>query len=510
MAAEGVASRITERSMSLLALLAFTAATTPIALEVPAMPREFRGVWVATVGNIDWPSKPGIPTEQAQHEMIAILDKSQELHLNAVIWQMRPCADALYDSKLEPWSSFLTGRSGKAPDPYWDPLAFGIKEAHKRGIEFHVWFNPFRAKHSMQKDEMLSMDHVSNAHPEIVKHYGDFLWMDPGEKLTQSHTLAVILDVVKRYDVDGIHIDDYFYPYKSYGKGADFPDDHSYLAYAHAGGQMSRDDWRRANVDTFIHDVDEGIHKIKPWVKFGISPFGIYRPGHPKTVKAAMDQFSELYADPLKWLQKGWCDYLSPQLYWKIDSPEPYKDLLDWWEKQNTLKRNIWPGNYTSKTDPKETEGAALWPAQEIVDQVETTREEGAGGNVHFSMRALMHNSEGIADALRKLYAQPALVPACPWLGDATPKRPNIRPTGDKSGGETSFFWSPGDDGDDLRWVCVYALRGTTWTSQVFPADDSTVSVAGNPTAVALTVVDRVGNESEPIAWPPKYQATLK
>ena len=232
--------------MSLLALLAVCAVPVRIPLEVPAMRREFRAVWVATVGNIDWPSKPGIPTAQAEHEMIAILDKCKELHLNAVIWQIRPCADALYDSKLEPWSSFLTGRSGKAPDPYWDPLAFGIREAHKRGIEFHCWFNPFRAKHSLQKDEMLSMDHVSNAHPEIVKHYGDFLWMDPGEKLTQSHTLAVILDVVKRYDVDGIHIDDYFYPYKSYAKGADFPDDHSFAEYVAAGGRMERNDWRRA------------------------------------------------------------------------------------------------------------------------------------------------------------------------------------------------------------------------------------------------------------------------
>jgi len=244
-------------------------------------------------------------------------------------------------------------------------------------------------------------------------------------------------------------------------------------------------------------------------VKFGISPFGIYRPGRPSTVKAAMDQYAELYADPLKWLQKGWCDYLSPQLYWKIDSQQPYKDLLDWWEKANTAKRNIWPGNYTSKTDPSETEGAALWPAKEIVDQVELTREEGAGGNVHFSMRALMHNAGGIADELAKLYVQPALVPASPWLGESTPKRPNIRPTGDKSGGQTSFLWSPGGE-DPLRWVCVYSLRGDRWTRQVFSADDATVSTSGNPTAVAVTVVDRVGNESEPSAWPPKYDASLK
>jgi uncharacterized lipoprotein YddW (UPF0748 family) len=493
----------------MLALFAAAVTILPTPLEVPAMAREFRAVWVATVANIDWPSKPGIPTEQAKREMVAILDKCKELHLNAVIWQVRPCCDALYDSKIEPWSEFLTGRSGKAPNPYWDPLEFGVKEAHKRGLEFHCWFNPYRAKHSLQKGE-LSMDHVSNAHPEIVKHYGEFLWMDPGEKATQRHSLAVILDVVKRYDVDGIHLDDYFYPYKSYAKGADFPDDRSYGAYTSAGGRLSRADWRRANVDSFIHDTYEGIHRIKPWVKFGISPFGIYRPGVPRTVKAGMDQYADLYADPLKWWQKGWCDYLTPELYWKINSDQPYKDLLDWWRDANTAKRNLWPGNYTSKTDRIETEGAAIWPAQEISDQVELTREEGVNGNVHFSMRALMHNAGGIADALRKLYASPALVPSSPWLGDRPPKRPNLRPTGDKSGGDTSFFWSPGADGDNLRWVCVYSRRGETWSREVFSADQPTVSVTGKPNAVAVTVVDRVGNESEPIAWPAKFSATLK
>ncbi|MFI5386092.1 MAG: glycoside hydrolase family 10 protein [Fimbriimonadales bacterium] len=494
----------------MLAILAAAMTVAPVSIEVPAMSREFRAVWVATVANIDWPSKPGIPTSQAKQEMLAILDKCKAMHLNAVIWQVRPCADAIYPSKLEPWSPFLTGRSGKAPDPYWDPLEFGIKEAHKRGIEFHCWFNPFRAKHSLQKGEELSMDHISNAMPEIVKHYGDFLWMDPGEKETQRHTLAVIMDVVKRYDVDGIHIDDYFYPYKSYAKGADFPDDHSYTAYQNAGGKMAKDDWRRANVDTFIQDTYEGIHRIKPWVKFGISPFGIYRPGHPRTVKAGMDQYADLYADPLKWLQKGWCDYLTPQLYWKINSEQPYKDLLDWWGQQNTDKRNLWPGNYTSKTDPKETEGAALWPAKEIIDQVELTRQEGATGNVHFSMRALMHNAGGISDDLAKLYAEPALVPASPWLGESGPRRPNLRPTGDKNGGQTSFFWSPGGDGDSLRWVCIYSLRGATWSKEVVSADRPTVSVSGSPSAVVVTVVDRVGNESAPAAWPAKYAVKWK
>jgi uncharacterized lipoprotein YddW (UPF0748 family) len=483
-----------------------TAASIP--LEIPSMSREFRAVWVATVANIDWPSKPGISTDQARSEMIAILDKCKELKLNAVIWQIRPCADALYDSKIEPWSEFLTGRSGKAPNPYWDPLEFGIREAHKRGLEFHCWFNPYRAKHAMQKGE-LSMDHISNSQPNIVKQYGEFKWMDPGEKATQSHSLAVIMDVVKRYDVDGIHVDDYFYPYKSYAKGADFPDDRSYAVYTNSGGKMARNDWRRANVDAFIRDAYEGIHKIKPWVKFGISPFGIYRPGQPKTVKAGMDQYADLYADPLKWWQKGWCDYMTPQLYWKIDSDQPYRDLLEWWQKANTAKRNLWPGNYTSKTDRIETEGSAIWPSSEIVGQVQATREMGAGGNVHFSVRALMHNAGGIADALRKLYAQPALVPASPWLGESGPKKPHIRPSGDKSGGRMGFLWGPGGNGDTLRWVCIYAMKDGAWTREVISADQPSFTVSGTPNAVAVTVVDKVGNESAPTAWPATYAAKM-
>lgn len=494
----------------MLALAAFVvAAAASKTLEAPALPREFRGVWVATVANIDWPSKPGVSTDQAKAEMIAILNKCQALHFNAVIWQVRPCADALYPSKIEPWSEFLTGKQGRAPNPLWDPIEFGVREAHKRGIEFHCWFNPYRAKHSIQKG-LLSMDHVSNAKPEIVREYGDFLWMDPGEKETQRETLSVISDVVRRYDIDGVHIDDYFYPYKSYAGGEDFPDDRPYNAYRNAGGRMARDDWRRANVDSFVEDLYATVHKLKPWVRVGISPFGIYRPGQPSGI-TGMDQFAQLYADPLQWWEKGWCDYLTPQLYWTIgDTPHSYRTLLTWWAAHNSARRNLWPGNYTSKTDRAETEGAATWPAKEIIDQIELTRKtEGATGNVHFSMRAIMHNAGGIADALRKEYAEPALVPASPWLADGKPTKPNLRPTGDKSGGRMSLFWGPGAGSSPLRWVCVYARVGSGWNRQVFSADDSTVTAPSNATAVVMTVVDRVGQESPPAVWPEKYMAKL-
>src|SRR5437773_2770134 len=217
----------------------------------PFIQREFRGVWVATVSNIDWPSEPGLSTQQQKDELIAILDRAAALNLNAVILQVRPAADALYDSKLEPWSEYLTGEMGKPPNPYWDPLAFAITEAHNRGLELHALFNPYRARHPSAKSPV-SPTHISVTHPELVRKYGQYLWMDPGEPAVREHTIGVIVDVVKRYDIDGVHIDDYFYPYAEFdsaGKKIDFPDSASYARYRAGGGTLERDDWRRENVN---------------------------------------------------------------------------------------------------------------------------------------------------------------------------------------------------------------------------------------------------------------------
>src|SRR5579871_3371768 len=299
----------------------------------PPVPREFRGVWVATVANIDWPSKPGLSTDQQKAEMLAILDKAAQLKLNAIIFQVRPGCDALYDSRLEPWSEYLTGQMGRAPDSYYDPLAFAVEEAHKRGLELHAWFNPYRARHAEAKSS-ISPDHVSQMHPDLVKQYGRSLWLDPGEKAVQDYSLSVILDVVRRYDIDGVHIDDYFYPYKetdAQNKVLPFPDDASWQKYVQSGGTLSRDDWRRQNVDTFIERLYKGVKEVKPWVKFGISPFGIWRPGYPAQVKG-FDAYQELNADSRKWLRNGWLDYWTPQLYWKIDQTgQSYPVLLKWW-----------------------------------------------------------------------------------------------------------------------------------------------------------------------------------
>ena len=308
----------------------------------PTVAREFRAVWVATVDNIDWPSKRTLGTDEQKAELITLLDRAASTGLNAVIFQVRPAGDALYESSIEPWSEYLTGRQGKAPSPLWDPLAFAVKEAHARGLELHAWFNPYRAKHPSAKGP-LARSHLSRTNPSLVKTYGTHLWMDPGEPAVRARTLKVVLDVVKRYDIDGVHLDDYFYPYKEKrtNGSTDFPDDASFKKYRKAGGDLDRDDWRRSNVDKLIEAMHVGIAKTKPWVKFGISPFGIWRPGNPESV-VGFDAYTQLYADSRKWLRAGWVDYFTPQLYWAI-APEKqsYPKLLAWWAGQNEKGRHL-------------------------------------------------------------------------------------------------------------------------------------------------------------------------
>ncbi|HVT28302.1 MAG TPA: family 10 glycosylhydrolase, partial [Lacipirellulaceae bacterium] len=244
----------------------------------PPVAREFRGAWVATVGNIDWPSKPGLPADVQKRELIAIFDKCLELNLNGVIFQVRTQADALYDSKFEPWSEFLTGRMGEAPKPYYDPLKFAVEEAHRRGLQLHAWFNPYRVHTPVAKSEPAA-NHASVARPDIVRTYGQYKWFDPGDPASEDAFVAVLTDVVKRYDVDGVHIDDYFYPYQEKdksGKTIPFPDDETYRRAVAAGVKLDRADWRRQNVNHLIERMYTEVKKLKPWVLVGISPFGIW------------------------------------------------------------------------------------------------------------------------------------------------------------------------------------------------------------------------------------------
>jgi len=252
------------------ALLVGAVPCTGIAAQVdaPPVPREFRGAWVASVANIDWPSRPGLSTWEQQAELIAILNRCVALNFNAVILQVRPAADALYDSPYEPWSAYLTGVEGRAPEPYYDPLTFAVAEAHKRGLELHAWFNPYRARHPSAHGSA-ALSHIATLHPELVRAYGRYQWMDPGEPAVRAQTLRVMLDVVKRYDVDGIHIDDYFYPYPELGPDSvpiPFPDSASYGRYVRGGGTLAVNDWRRENVNTLMRNIYRRTKAIKPWV----------------------------------------------------------------------------------------------------------------------------------------------------------------------------------------------------------------------------------------------------
>ena len=391
--------------------------------DAPPMPlREFRGLWVATVANIDWPSKPGLPLTQLRSQMLRILDVAAACNLNALILQVRPSCDAMYPSMLEPWSEFLTGQSGTPPaDAAYDPLAEWINAAHARGIELHAWINPFRARHvkSTQPD---AQTHISKTRPDLIRTYDGYLWLDPGEPAAQAHTLAVIEDLTRRYDIDGLHLDDYFYPYPK--KGEVFADSGSFArsGAGHAGATTGVEDWRRENINTLLQTLHASVKGIKPFVRVGISPFGIWRPGHPPQVKG-FDAYDGLYADARLWLREGWVDYLAPQLYWKLDAPEqPFARLLDWWIDQRgagDTARPVWPGLYATRIN----DTAQSWHPTEILNQIATTRDRSpggaAGGNagvILYSAIGLVENRKGLADALRAgPFAEPAMVPPSPW-----------------------------------------------------------------------------------------------
>lgn len=466
------------------------------------MAREFRGVWVATVENIDWPSRPGLSSDKQKRELIAILDKCVELNLNAVIFQIRTQADAFYASKLEPWSEYLSGQMGEPPKPYYDPLQFAVEEAHRRGLQLHVWFNPYRVRVPSAKSAAAA-NHASVAHPEIVRKYGKYLWFDPGAPAAEEFFIAVLKDVVTRYDIDGVHIDDYFYPYQEKdkaGKVVPFPDDETYQRAVAAGVKLARDDWRRQNVDHLIERMYTEVKKIKPWVLVGISPFGIWRPGNPPGI-VGLDQYSTLYADARKWQQEGWLDYLTPQLYWQVESEgQSYPKLLGWWAEQNAKQRHLWPGNFTSRIGDGSRKGGA-WTADDLIRQIEVTRATpGATGNVHFSMKALMKNSGGISDKLKEgLYKDSALVPESSWLGRATPGKPQVSARAAEGGVAVEMKMPRGKE--PWQWL-VRVLTTNGWKTSIVPGGASQQLVelpnGSEANSVMVTAISRLGREGQP------------
>jgi uncharacterized lipoprotein YddW (UPF0748 family) len=333
--------------------------------------------------------------------------------------------------------------------------------------------------------------------------------MDPGDPAVRKRTTDVVLDLVRRYDIDGVHMDDYFYPYPETRKGREieFPDDATYRRYRRGGGTLARDDWRRQNVDLLVKELNDSIHAAKPYVRFGISPFGIWRPGYPASVRG-LDQYAKLYADARKWLNEGWVDYFTPQLYWAVDRPEQsYVELLRWWSEQNLKGRNLWPGNYTGKVG---FTNAQAWRTDEIVEQIRLTRAQpGATGNVHFNMKVFLDNPDNLNERLmREVYTAPALVPASPWLDQRVPARPVIALRTDSVSGGVVLDLKPGADTTTTvgglpvarapwLWV-VQARTDTGWTTQMIPGTEQRRVLAPRGTAapsdVRVIAVDRVGN----------------
>ena len=383
---------------------------------------EFRGVWVATVNNIDWPSKPGLTTEQQQQEAVNIISTSRNLGMNAVIFQVRPASDAFYASAFEPWSKYLTGTPGKAPDPFYDPLQFWVEECHRQGMELHAWLNPFRVSQNIK--EPLAGNHIAFEHPEWILKYGNLLYFDPGLPQTREFVAKVVKDIVSRYDVDAIHFDDYFYPYPL---AEAYPDTASFAMYNRGFSKADKADWRRENVDIIIKMLNDTIKSTKPWVKFGISPFGVWRnkseDPRGSDTKAAATNYDHLYADVIKWQKNGWIDYLLPQIYWQIGHPQAdFKMLTSWW-KEHTYGRSMYVGLATYKVDAK-SETAAWTKPGEMPAQVRMIRNTPElQGVAYYSAKHFNRDLMGLQDSLTSsLFRKPAVVPAMTWIDNTTPQ----------------------------------------------------------------------------------------
>lgn len=373
---------------------------------------EFRGVWIASVDNIDWPLRGDYNPSSQKAEFIRQLEMHKQNGMNAMIVQIRPSADAFYPSKLEPWSQWLTGTQGKAPSPYYDPLKFMIEETHKRGMVFHAWLNPYRAVFNIRSSS-ISQNNMVKKHPEWFLTYGDKKYFDPSNTKAQDFVVDVVKDIVSRYDIDAIHMDDYFYPYRIAGK--EFPDA---VAYEKSGSPLSKDDWRRSNVDSIIKKISIAIKEVNPQCQFGISPFSVWRNKDRDPMgsdsKAGQTNYDDLYADILLWLRKDWIDYVAPQLYLEIGHDKiDFVKLLDWWTK-NCYGKHLYIGIgiYRAGTN------AAWRNKNELPNQIKLMRSyPEVQGSIYFSSRSFKDNPNGWSDSLRNnYYKEPAPVPEMEWL----------------------------------------------------------------------------------------------
>jgi uncharacterized lipoprotein YddW (UPF0748 family) len=395
--------------------------------------REFRGAWIQCVNG----QFIGLGTNGMQQTLRSQLDELQRDGVNAVIFQVRAECDALYQSNYEPWSRFLTGQQGIAPQPYWDPLKWMIDECHKRGMELHAWINPYRAK--SKTTSVLSPNHIANTHPERVFAYDNQYILNPGLPENREYICKIASDITRRYDIDGFHIDDYFYPYPAPGQA--IPDDAEYQKYNN--GIKDRGDWRRYNVNLFIKQLSDSIHAVKPWVKFGVSPFGIYRNKKSSAIGSqtnGLQNYDDLYADVLLWVNNGWVDYCVPQLYWQVGhSAADYEELIKWWNRYAS-NRPLYIGEDVERTvkfaDPQNPESNQLPYKRRLHDQMSNVN-----GTVLWYAKAFVDNIGNYATTMRLNYwRNPALQPLMPFIDSKAPKKPRgVKPVWTKDG--YILFW---------------------------------------------------------------------
>ena len=459
----------------LLTTISLAQAWQQVNENAPEPPREFRAVWVSTVYNLDWPSRAGLSAAQQKQELLTILNKAVQLKLNAIILQIRPNGDAFYRSNLEPWSAWL---SGPGVNPGYDPLAFAITEAHKRGLELHAWFNPFRATISGRP---VGRNHISRRNPSLLMQAGSTTILNPSSNAAQQHVLNVIMDVVRRYDIDGVHLDDYFYPYPPHHNVRD-------------GRSPAQ---RRAAIDAFVQRLYSSVKQLKPWVRVGISPFGIWQPGYPSGVQAGVNAYEHLACDARKWLSRGWGDYLAPQLYWRIDSDQSFTALMRWWAGINP-GRPVWPGIASARIDSREDPGR---PASEIDAQIDYSRRlaRQSAGQLFWSWRSIGNNAGGIQNYLARRYTTYAVPPAMPWCGNVRPGRPTAQ--AQNRGNTVRLAWAPADTAA-RKWV-IQAGDGSTWyTVCILPGGQNRVtlpaSLIGSADRIAIRPISACGNSGIP------------
>jgi len=417
--------------------------------------REYRAAWLATVVNLDWPSSPNLTPAEQRNSLIIILDELEKTNINTVIFQVRPECDALYNSSIEPWSYWLTGKQGKAPEPFYDPLEFAVQEAHKRGLELQAWFNPYRAVRDVGSYQQAS-NHVSVLHPEWVIQIDKIKFLNPGLPQVRSYVTSVIMDVVRRYDIDGVHFDDYFYPYPP--NNITNQDNQTFSDFPR--GFSNIDDWRRDNVNELIRMVYDSIQVVKPYVKFGISPFGIWKNGVPQGI-SGLDAYSTIYADAVTWLNEQKVDYIAPQLYWPFGGGQDYGKLLPWWASK-TNGRFLIPGQALYR--------ASSWSPGEIPRQIRLNRAtNNCYGSIYFRVNNFFQNPNGVTDSLvNNYYKYKSIIPSMNWKDQIKPNSPyNLEYAALQNTRGSGLRWNIpnlASDSDSAFMYVIYQFIGSSVT----------------------------------------------